>query len=198
MESILIIIAVIIITLLYFKIKQYMEVAKQPVQATTTTANNTNSNATPAAANEAKILNTPILPEDVTLRRHYLSNVNSMLQLIFPQPTESTLKRHYAGMIESKTTACANDSAKMQALVNAYYAKKSSPIIVTTASVESPALVITTTISTIPEDSTLRRHYITQMKANIASKLPPKPEDSTLRRHYQQHLHSQIKASLAA
>ena len=36
----------------------------------------------------------------------------------------------------------------------------------------------------IPEDSVLRRHYITQLRSEIELDLFPRPTDSTLQRHY--------------
>jgi hypothetical protein len=36
----------------------------------------------------------------------------------------------------------------------------------------------------VPEDSTLRRHYMTQLRCEIESELFPRPSDSTLQRHY--------------
>lgn len=36
----------------------------------------------------------------------------------------------------------------------------------------------------IPEDATLKRHYISILKSEIESKLPSRPTDSTLKRHY--------------
>lgn len=44
----------------------------------------------------------------------------------------------------------------------------------------------------IPEDSTLRRHYLTQRQAEIYADLGDEPSDSTLKRHYQQLLANKI------
>ncbi len=36
----------------------------------------------------------------------------------------------------------------------------------------------------VPEDSTLRRHFLTQLRVDVEAELPPRPTDPTLRRHY--------------
>lgn len=38
--------------------------------------------------------------------------------------------------------------------------------------------------SKIPEDSTLRRHFLTQLRAEVESEFAPSPTDSALRRHH--------------
>ncbi len=40
------------------------------------------------------------IPEDSTLRRHFLSNLKSQVEAeLFPRPTCSTLKRHYDSLV---------------------------------------------------------------------------------------------------
>lgn len=36
----------------------------------------------------------------------------------------------------------------------------------------------------IPEDSTLRRHFISALQVEIEAGMPPRPTDSSLKRHY--------------
>lgn len=50
----------------------------------------------------------------------------------------------------------------------------------------------------IPEDSVLRRHFLTQLRSEIAAELPPPPTDSVLKRHYEQLLASKMAACLAS
>lgn len=45
----------------------------------------------------------------------------------------------------------------------------------------------------IPEDSALRRHFISALQIEIESTLPPRPTDSALKRHYD----SAVQAKLA-
>lgn len=66
--------------------------------------------------------------------------------------------------------------------------------------VVTPAAVTVATVSAksaIPEDVVLRRHYLTQRKAEILASLPAQPSDSTLKRHYQQLLDAKL-AEIAA
>ena len=44
----------------------------------------------------------------------------------------------------------------------------------------------------IPEDSTLKRHFIAILKAEIESKLPPRPTDATLKRHYDAQVQTEL------
>ena len=55
-----------------------------------------------------------------------------------------------------------------------------------------PAVV--TSDDQTPEDSALRRHYLTQRQAEIYADLGDEPSDSTLKRHYQQLLATKIAA----
>lgn len=44
----------------------------------------------------------------------------------------------------------------------------------------------------VPEDSSLRRHYLTQRQSDLLAELGDEPSDSTLKRHYQQLLAAKI------
>ena len=51
------------------------------------------------------------------------------------------------------------------------------------------AAVVTTVADSllqVPEDSALRRHYLTQRQAELLAELGDEPSDSTLKRHYHQ------------
>ncbi len=50
--------------------------------------------------------------------------------------------------------------------------------------------------SAIPEDSALRRHYLSQLSADVAASLPAKPTDSSLKRHYEQLLAAKLADAL--
>lgn len=51
--------------------------------------------------------------------------------------------------------------------------------------------------SRVPEDSTLRRHFITQLKSEIEAKKGERPTDSILRRHYDAMIASELELQLA-
>ncbi|MCF6202218.1 MAG: hypothetical protein L3J59_00905 [Methylococcaceae bacterium] len=50
----------------------------------------------------------------------------------------------------------------------------------------------------IPEDATLKRHYISILKSEIESKLPSRPTDSTLKRHYDTRVQSELNFLLGS
>ncbi len=162
-----------------------------------------------------------LLPEDSSLKRHYVTQLQAMAIAVHGAcPSDATLRRHYMAEIAAEVERCSDDKVALERLVQAYtQAKKSvvvecveakpTPVVETAPVVEvpAPAVVAEPVIneeavnvchcSKIPEDSTLRRHYLTQIKAQAMANLPPCPTDSTLRRHYQSLLDSEIAKLLA-
>jgi hypothetical protein len=53
-------------------------------------------------------------------------------------------------------------------------------------------------VNAIPEDSVLRRHYITQLRSEIEQGLSPRPTDFTLQRHYDALVSSELENRLAS
>ncbi|WP_432648850.1 transposase [Methylomarinum roseum] len=51
----------------------------------------------------------------------------------------------------------------------------------------------TTPLSAIPEDSTLRHHFVTQLRAEIIDSHPNRPADSTLFRHYDALINAELE-----
>jgi hypothetical protein len=139
------------------------------------------------------------LPQDSLLKRHYLTHLRAMIiSLSSPRPTDSTLSRHYDTQIAAKIEQCLNDESALQQLVFHYEHNKKTPtcpvieayqpIIVPSpkpeTADETAVLVEQANDSNIPEDSMLRRHYLTHLHAQVAANLPLRPTDSMLRRHY--------------
>jgi hypothetical protein len=50
----------------------------------------------------------------------------------------------------------------------------------------------------IPEDSMLRRHFLTHLQSEIEAALFPRPSDSTLQRHYDALVAAELENRLAA
>lgn len=50
----------------------------------------------------------------------------------------------------------------------------------------------------IPEESTLRRHFLTHLQSEIESALFPRPADSVLQRHYDALVAAELENRLAA
>jgi hypothetical protein len=49
----------------------------------------------------------------------------------------------------------------------------------------------------IPEDSVLKRHFLTHLKSEIESALFPRPTDSALQRHYDSLVIAELESRLA-
>lgn len=132
------------------------------------------------------------------LRRHYLTNLRATLVSLSPErPTDSALSRHYDALIASKMDECLSNEIVLCDKSVEPVAEVSTP-----SSTETPLIVttiITTqkTVSKIPEDATLRRHYFTQLYAQVAAELLPRPTDATLRRHYDTMLEMAVQNQLA-
>ena len=47
-----------------------------------------------------------------------------------------------------------------------------------------------------PEDQVLRRHFLTQLRAEVEAQFLPRPTDSTLLRHYESLIHTEIASRL--
>jgi len=110
------------------------------------------------------------LPEDSTLRRHYLTQLHSMIEsLKSARPTDSTLSRHYDAMISAERELCVNEPAAIERLQRQYkdHKKTAAQKIQQPKAIAEP--VVKAEISpekpTLPEDSMLRRHAITHLNS---------------------------------
>jgi hypothetical protein len=134
------------------------------------------------------------IPQDSMLRRHYLAQLQVMIAEL-NQP----------GSLEQYM----NDEAATEKLVESYenYKKSPAPSVQKPQDAVSPIVeTVTCTANTeekadstaakIPEDSMLKRHYLSALSAHIAAKFPPRPTDSALRRHYEAMLDTEIKKQL--
>ena len=63
---------------------------------------------------------------------------------------------------------------------------------------DSPAYPENASPSLLPEDSTLRRHFITQLRSEIELELFPRPTDATLQRHYDALVDAKLENRLVA
>lgn len=114
------------------------------------------------------------IPEDSVLRRHYLSTRQTERESIsHPYPTDSMLRRHYENMPQRLLNICTGNR-------NVEISAQPEPV----------------KKLTIPEDSTLRRHFLTQLQAEIESVLFPRPTDSILRRHYDNYVKARLEQYL--
>ena len=112
------------------------------------------------------------LPEDSTLRRHYLAHLRSMITALKPaKPTDSTLSRHYDALIHAEIAQCLSEPAVVECLQarfddhkkTAAQKTQQAELIVEAAinaKVDQEQPVASSANSALPEDSTLRRHAI--------------------------------------
>lgn len=116
------------------------------------------------------------LPEDAMLRRHYLTHLQANKQSYIPsRPTDSMLRRHFDSMFSAEQPAVNTGALPI------ITPEKNNPMAATP--VNAPAGV--TKIHPIPEDSMLRRHFLSLLRSQIEADLPPQPTDSILRRHFE-------------
>jgi len=121
------------------------------------------------------------IPEDSTLRRHYLQAKQAA-----EQPVAQPVVVETAKVVEAPQAVEAVEAVEVAEVVPAV--EVAEPVVVAES---KPARK-----SAIPEDSALRRHYLSQLSADVAASLPAEPSDSTLKRHYQQLLAAKLADAL--
>ncbi|WP_367155218.1 hypothetical protein [Methylomonas sp. HYX-M1] len=141
------------------------------------------SEVAPAAETPAAV------PEDSILHRHYEAEQAAKREVqINPYPTDSVLRRHFDAAhklaSEPASSAVVNDAA-LEVVAPAAVAA------------QQPGAEEIKTVR-IPQDSVLRRHFISQLKYQIEAELPPIPSDSVLRRHHEALLNAELSKRLSA
>jgi signal transduction histidine kinase len=128
-----------------------------------------------------------LVPEDSVLKRHYWAQLAAEQAAIKnPYPTDSVLRRHY----EQKQIASLNLTITEAATGGSELTDVSHESI-------QMAPVTPKKVITIPEDSVLKRHFLSSIRHEIESQNPPRPTDAVLKRHYKQLIDNQIAAYLA-
>ncbi|MDD1612114.1 MAG: hypothetical protein LUQ57_03135 [Methylococcaceae bacterium] len=111
-----------------------------------------------------------VFPKDAMLRRHFMTHLATTVRHYVPtRPSDSMLSRHYDAMLASQTVVSFAKKAEQPPVARA--AKYSSQRIHQVK---------------LPEDSMLRRHFLTTLQMKIESRLPlpARPTDSLLKRHF--------------
>jgi hypothetical protein len=117
-------------------------------------------------------------PEDSVLRRHYFATkAAERAAITHPYPTDSVLRRHH----ESRLGGFFISSIA-----------SAEPAILSLAEPAGLAKV------TAPEDHVLKRHFLTQLRAEVEARFLPRPTDSTLSRHYESLIQAEVAARLQA
>lgn len=123
-----------------------------------------------------------VFPQDSMLRRHFMTHLAATSKLYVPtRPSDSMLSRHYDAMLASQTAASS--------------VKKAVPPPVASAAKYSSKRVHQVKL---PEDSMLRRHFLTTLQMKIESRLPlpTRPTDSMLKRHFDAMKENLVTAEL--
>ncbi len=158
---------------------------------------------TPSSKIEKDLEINEYFPQDSMLRRHYLTHLEMMLELIYtPRPTDSTLKRHYQTMIAARIEDCLNNKNKMELMtfnyevIKAKLINKPAIIKVITAVKPQQQKISQSFKAILPEEGVQRRHYLTNIRAIVESNYPPCPTESALKRHYKTMINSEIEQYL--
>lgn len=188
-------------------------------QQTTTAAKTLEHEQVKPARQVVETINTN-LPQDSTLRRHYLTHLRAIITSINPpRPADTTLARHYDAQIAAQLEQSLSSKDAIQQLIADYENHKKTPapiaVVEKSQTIDAPVIkeeqaivtpsakpeisnkTVTRKASKIPEDSLLRRHYLTHLYSQVAANLPPRPTDSTLRRHHDSLLENEVKSRLA-
>ncbi len=144
------------------------------------------------------------VPQDSTLRRHFLTQLRADVEAeLPPRPTDYTLQRHYEQMVEAgmeeklggplpvelPPSAPAAPMRVVEPRVR-HEVKAREKVKIRAKAEEERRLQV-------PEDSTLRRHFLTQLRAEIEARMPPAPTESSLRRHYDATVDAEVEKRLA-
>lgn len=147
-------------------------------------------------------------PEDSVLHRHYETELAAKKEAAsHPYPTDSVLRRHYdtehrlhlpePSGTAPKAAASAADSDKnlvRKSSIIEQAVKKDAQIADLPA--EASRCEYAATDSRLPQDSVLKRHFISQLQAEVQADLPPRPTDSVLRRHYDALVQAKLQSRL--
>ncbi|AMK77920.1 MULTISPECIES: hypothetical protein [Methylomonas] len=123
---------------------------------------------TPFTAEEATAVK---IPEDSILKRHYLAALQAEKDALSnPYPTDSVLRRHYETLHKIATPQHSKTVDESKS--------------------DQPQ-------TSSPEDSTVRKHSLEQLRTEVAGELPAPPTDSVLKRHYESLLQTKLQQRLA-
>lgn len=145
------------------------------------------------------------IPEDSVLRRHVLTQLRTEVEeSLFPRPADCVLLRHYEQLVESELEnrlVNPEDLSLFKFIEGRESALDSSapskPKRIDTL-INKPASKAKNEPEqiTIPEDSVLQRHFISQLRSEIETEVYPRPTEATLQRHYDQLIEAELASHL--
>jgi len=107
-------------------------------------------------------------------------------------PEDSTLRRHYLANLEAQKQAA--EVTEAQPVVAE---KVAEPVVVETETAVETVAEETIIKVMIPEDSALKRHFIAALKTEIEANMPARPTDSALKRHYDTTVQAELDTLLS-
>jgi len=146
------------------------------------------------------------IPEDSTLRRHFLTQLRVDAEAELPlRPTDPTLRRHYDHMVVAEMEERVGGPLPEAPAAESVPTAPAVPlrVIEPTAGREVKAgeAVKAKPVAAgplqVPEDSTLRRHFLAQLRTEIEAQMPAAPTDASLRRHYDATVDAELGQRLA-
>jgi hypothetical protein len=157
---------------------------------------------------QGKLLHEEWMPEDSMLRRHYLTHIQAQKQQpdltrkqpyeLPARPTDSMLRRHYDSLMASLQQSAPVRESAPTLRVEAAPLVQVEPA-AAEAEVERKAAEVREfpVYEQLPQDSMLRRHYLTALRYRLESALPPRPTDSILMRHFDNWKNVQLDREIA-
>ncbi len=127
------------------------------------------------------------IPQDSILKRHFFTTLRLQAESGYPaRPTDSILKRHFENFIVTEMEKYVSESIE-PLIKNQSVAKSIEPPVTPAAvAVSKPKSMVCAKVHKhkLPQDSILRRHFLSRIQVDIESGLPSRPTDSILKRHY--------------
>ena len=128
-----------------------------------------------------------LAPEDSILKRHYLAHLAAEQDAIKnPYPTDSVLRRHY-----DQRQIASLDLALHEATVEIAGEEDMNHSAIPSEPETHARRVV------LPEDSVLKRHFLSHIRHEIEKQHLPCPTETVLKRHHRQLVQSRIDAYLA-
>lgn len=107
-------------------------------------------------------------------------------------PEDSTLRRHYLANLEAQKQAPVVEVVEAAPIIE----EKPEPVAVVADVVET-AVEESAVKLQIPQDSTLKRHFIATLKAEIEAGMPARPTDAASRNKYDATVQAKLEKLLA-
>jgi hypothetical protein len=131
------------------------------------------------------------IPQDSILKRHFFTTLRTQVESNYPsRPSDSILKRHFENFIATEMEKYIDKSIEpvVQVVTDKTAVKNIEPAVKSATPTVSKSTSLPAEAKVqkqkLPQDSILRRHFLSKLYSDIEYSLPPPPTDSILKRHY--------------